>query len=172
MRSLQAAIKESETEMKTDRLTRAMVCATAMVCAVFAACAALAQTPETYKVRLTPVAIDVSMMARVAGSGALTAVLNGNKLTINGSFSGLRSPATTAHIQRGLAKGVRGPAILDLHVSKQAADTTRPNSYQAEIHDSAELSPEQLEDLRNARLYVQIDSEGAPDGNLWGWLLR
>lgn len=143
-----------------------------IVCAACAAGTLLAQASETYKVRLTPVAIDASMMSKIAGSGALTAVLAGNKLTINGSFSGLHSPATTAHIQRGLAKGVRGPAVLDLHVTGQARDTSRLNSYKAEIHDSVELTPEQLEDLRSARLYVQIDSEGAPDGNLWGWLLR
>lgn len=143
-----------------------------LFCAALAMSAVLAQTSETYKVRLTPVALDVSMMAKVAGSGALTATLTGNKLTISGRFSGLRSPATDAHIHRGLATGVRGPAMLDLHLSKQGTDTSRLNSHVAEIHDSVDLSPEQLEDLRNGRLYVQVNSQGAPDGNLWGWLLR
>jgi hypothetical protein len=159
--------------MSRFRPSRVTVRAGALIlCAALAISAALAQTSETYKVRLTPVAIDVSMMAKVAGSGALTATLAGNKLTISGGFSGLRSPATDAHIHRGLAKGVRGPAILDLHVSKQGTDTSRTNSYVAEIHDSVNLSSEELEDLRNGRLYVQVNSQGAPDGNLWGWLLR
>jgi hypothetical protein len=26
--------------------------------------------------------------------------------------------------------------------------------------------------LRKGMVYVQIHSEGAPDGNLWGWLLK
>ena len=34
------------------------------------------------------------------------------------------------------------------------------------------LTPDQIADLRAGRLYVQIQSERAPDGNLWGWLLR
>ena len=143
-----------------------------IACVALAASATFGQASESYKVRLTPVALDASMMAKVAGSGALTAVVAGNKLTIDGSFSGLRSPATTAHIQRGIAKGVRGPAILDLRVTAQARDTSRISSYKAEMHDSVTLTPEQLDDLRNSRLYVQIDSEGAPDGNLWGWLLK
>ena len=159
--------------MRRFRPTRPTICAGALIFFVaLAVSGAFAQTSETYKARLTPVAIDVSMMAKVAGSGALTAVLTGHKLTISGSFSGLRSPATDAHIHRGLAKGVRGPAILDLHVSQQGTDASRLNSHVAEIHDSVDLTPEQLEDLRNARLYVQINSQGAPDGNLWGWLLR
>lgn len=155
------------------RVMKLLACAAAlMACAALAAGTSFAQAAESYKVRLTPVALDASMMAKVAGSGALTAVLAGNKLTIDGSFSGLRSAATVAHIQRGVAKGVRGPAILDLRVTAQARDTSRLNSNKAEIHDSVTLTPEQIEDLRNSRLYVQIDSEGAPDGNLWGWLLK
>jgi hypothetical protein len=34
-----------------------------------------------------------------------------------------------------------------------------------------DLDANQLESLRKGRLYIQIASEKAPDGNLWGWLL-
>ena len=34
-----------------------------------------------------------------------------------------------------------------------------------------DLTPIQLADLEKGRLYVQVHSEKAPDGNLWGWLL-
>jgi hypothetical protein len=136
----------------------------ARACAAILLCwyATGAQTGETYKVRLTPVPIDASMMATLAGSGSATAVLNGTKLTINGTFDGLRSPATVAKIHHAF-KGIRGPAILDLTVTKGTTGT---------ISGSVELTPGQVEDLRNARLYIQIYSERAPEGNLWGWLLR
>src|SRR5712692_893778 len=124
--------------------------------------AADSQTGETYKVRLTPVPIDATMMATIAGSGSATAVLSGTKLTINGTFDGLGSPATVAKIHRAF-KGIRGPAILDLTVTKGTTGT---------ISGSVELTPGQIEDLRGARLYIQIYSERAPEGNLWGWLLR
>ena len=123
---------------------------------------ARAQNGESFKARLSPVPIDVAMMSTVAGSGSLTALLAGNKLTLTGSFEGLRSPATDAHIHRA-PKGIRGPAILDLAVTKAASGT---------ISGSLELTPAQVEDLKSGRFYVQINSERAPDGNLWGWLLR
>jgi hypothetical protein len=131
-------------------------------CVAVAAHIGFAQTSDTYKVRLTPVPIDASMMPRIAGHGELKGVLAGNKLTISGNFSGLRSPATDAHIHNG-PKGIRGPAILDLEVSKATSGS---------VSGSVSLSPEQVEDLKNARLYIQINSQSAPDGNLWGWLLR
>ena len=123
--------------------------------------AARAQSDE-YHARLSVVPIDVTMQSTVAGSGSLTAQLAGKKLAISGTFQGLASPATIAQLHRG-PKGIRGPAIFDLTVSKAASGN---------VIGTVELTPEQIEDLKNARLYVQIHSERAPDGNLWGWLLR
>jgi hypothetical protein len=117
---------------------------------------------ETFKARLTPVPIDVSMQAAVAGIGEATAVLAGKQVTISGTFEGLRSPATSAQIRRA-PKGLRGPVIFDLTISKAAKGA---------ISGTFELTPEQLADLRGGRWYVQLQSERAPDGNLWGWLLR
>ena len=123
---------------------------------------AAAQKSETYKVRLATVPVDATMLSRVAGSGSLTAVLAGNKLTFSGTFQGLRSPATHASIHVG-PKGIPGPPIHDLMVSNATAGT---------VTGTVELTPSELEDLRNAKFYVQVDSEKAPEGNLWGWLLR
>src|SRR5271170_7495869 len=76
------------------------------------------QASETFKARLSPVPINISMQATIAGGGLLTAKLTGKQLTIQGSFEGLRSPATTAQIHRA-PKGIPGPAILDLTVTKE-----------------------------------------------------
>ena len=123
---------------------------------------AFGQSRETYKVWLTPTPLDSTMVPTVAGKGSLTGVLNGKKLTITGTFSGLKSPATDAHIHHG-PKAVRGPVILDLPVPKATSGT---------ISASIDLTPEQVEDLKNNSLYIQINSQGAPTGNLWGWFLR
>ena len=128
---------------------------------VLAAGAQNAAKKETFKARLSPVPIDVSMMARVAGVGSLTATLNGKTLIITGTFEGLRSPATTAQIHRA-PKGIPGPAILELTVT---------NAEKGAVSGSVELTPDQIADLRSGRLYVQIQSERAPEGNLWGWML-
>jgi hypothetical protein len=120
-----------------------------------------AQTPRTYKARLSMVPIDVAMQATVAGSGTVTAQLAGSKLTIAGTFSDLKTPATVARIHVA-QKGMRGPAVLDLQVAGDTHGT---------ITGVFELTKAQLEDLTKSRFYIQLHSEKAPDGNLWGWLL-
>jgi hypothetical protein len=122
-----------------------------------------AQNQERYKARLSTVPMDGGMREAVAGSGSASAVLAGTKLTITGTFEGLRSPATVARLHGGLTKGVRGAALGDLTVSKAMSGT---------ISGSIDLTPEQVQSLKTGRLYLQISSEKAPDGNLWGWLLR
>lgn len=125
-----------------------------------------AQGTRMYRARLSPVALDIAMQATVSGSGSVTAVLAGTKLTIAGAFDGLKSPATIAQIHKGPIRGVRGPSIFDLMVSPGAAGTTAGS-----ISGSVTLTPVQVIDLEKGRLYVQLHSEKAPDGNLWGWLL-
>jgi hypothetical protein len=123
---------------------------------------ALAQGTEVFKTRLSPVAMDATMRATVAGSGLVAARLTGSRLVVDGSFEGLLSPATTAQVRQSAMTGVRGPAVFDLTVSK---------ATNGKIGGSFDLTPEQADILRRGRLYVQIQSEKAPDGNLWGWLL-
>jgi hypothetical protein len=126
-----------------------------------------AQTPETYKVRLSPVPVDAQTRANIAGIGSATATLLGARLSITGSFEGLRSPAMDAKLHQGPVTGVRGPAILDLTVGHAASGSTSGT-----VTASIDLTPPQIESLKKGQLYIQIDSEKAPDGNLWGWLLR
>jgi hypothetical protein len=120
------------------------------------------QAPKTFKARLSPVALDVAMQATVAGGGSVTAALSGTKLTVNGTFEGLKSSATIAQIHKSPIAGVRGPVMADLAVSGGVTGT---------ISGTLTLTPQQVTDLEKKRLYVQLHSEKAPDGNLWGWLM-
>jgi hypothetical protein len=129
---------------------------------LLSAAAAAAPANETYRTRLSVVPLDVSMQANVAGQGAVTATLQGNRLTVQGTAEGLRSPATVAEIHRG-APGIPGPAILNLTVTKSTTPT---------IGGTVDLTPSMVQDLKDGQLYVQINSERAPDGNLRGWLMR
>lgn len=122
---------------------------------------ALAQSPETFKIRLAPVAVDTAMKANITGSGSISATLTGSKLTVNGTFEGMKSPATAAHIHQGSAPGVRGGPLLTLTVTKAMSGT---------VSGSFDLTTEQLESFKKGKWYVQIHSEKAPEGNLWGWL--
>ena len=125
----------------------------------------IAQQPKTFRARLSPVPIDVSMQATIAGSGSVSATLTGSKLAITGTFEGLRSAATIAQIHKGPVRGVRGPNIFDLTVTRSAEPTS------GTLSGSIELTPLQVTDLEKGRLYILLHSEKAPDGNLWGWLL-
>ena len=122
-----------------------------------------APNEEKFHTRLAPVSMDAGMRATVAGAGSATAVLNGMKLSINGTFEGLRSPATIAQLHLSRVPGVRGPAVFDLTVT---------HAISGAVSGSFDLSAGQVESLRKGRFYIQIHSEKAPDGNLWGWLMH
>jgi hypothetical protein len=130
-------------------------------CAWFALVAA-AQSRRTFTAQLSALPADARTRPGLAGSGSVTATLSGNKLQLNGSFEGLLSPATAAAIHRGVATGVRGPVIFDLTIAKAQSGS---------ISGTFDLTPQQAEDLRMGRFYVQIESDKEPKGNLWGWLL-
>lgn len=106
--------------------------------------------------------LDIAMQATMAGSGAINATLKGTTLSITGTFGGLKTAATAVRVHRGPRMAVRGPAIGDLTATTATSGT---------ITGSIELTRAQVDDLAAGRLYVQLHSEKAPEGNLWGWLL-
>ncbi|HYE87697.1 MAG TPA: CHRD domain-containing protein [Vicinamibacterales bacterium] len=120
-----------------------------------------AQAPH-YRARLSVVPLDIPMQATIAGAGSATATLKGSTLSITGTFSGLKTPATVARVHRGPKMGTRGGPIGDLTATSGTTGT---------ISGLIELTKEQIEDLAAGRIYIQLHSEKAPDGNLWGWLL-
>ncbi|HWI18649.1 MAG TPA: CHRD domain-containing protein [Vicinamibacterales bacterium] len=132
----------------------------AMAVAMAISVSASAQAPS-YRARLSVVPLDIAMQSRIAGSGTVTATLKGSTLTINGTFAGLKTPATAVRVHRSPKPGMRGGPIGDLTATSGVTGT---------ISGSIELTKEQVDDLAAGRIYVQLHSEKAPDGNLWGWL--
>jgi hypothetical protein len=143
------------------RLPAASAAAGALVLAALWGSHVAGQTARTFVARLSPVPITVAMQETVSGRGAVTAVLAGNRLTIEGTFEGLRTPATVARVHLA-PRAMRGPAIADLTVSTGRSGT---------IKGAVDLTDRQREALEKSSIYVQIHSEKAPEGNLWGWLL-
>ena len=140
-------------------MTRSILSAVALAVAVSAVADA---QPSQYRARLSMVPTDVAMQATIAGLGAATATLKGSTLTITGSFSGLKTAATVVHVLRSPKTGMRGTPIGDLTATAATSGT---------ISGSIELTKPQIDDLAAGRLYIQLHSDKAPDGNLWGWLL-
>ena len=117
----------------------------------------------TYRARLSPLPADTKTRPELSGSGTVTGTVAGSKLTVNGTFEGLRSPATSAQLHAAVAAGVRGPVIGDLTITKATSGS---------VSGSADLTAQQLQYLQKGGIYVQIQSEKAPEGNVWGWFLR
>ena len=131
-----------------------------------AATALLLATPAlaaaSYEAELDPAPFDATNRADVIESiGNVTATLDGNTLTVKGTFSNFTSPATNGSFRIGLAKGVPGDAIGNLTVE---------HARQGGFSGSIKLNAAQLAALKREALYIRIDSEKAPDGNVQGWL--
>jgi len=90
-----------------------------------------------------------------------SATLDGSTLKITGNFSKFTSPATGGSVRIGLAKGVPGDAIGTLTVD---------HATSGHFSGSVKLNSSQAAALSKQAIYVRIDSEKAPDGNVQGWL--
>ena len=138
-----------------------LLAAPIVLVAIFAAPAS-AQTARTFKTRLGTVPVEAATLKGLMGaSGDVTAVLTGNRLTVTGTFKGFQSPATVARLHVA-PKGQRGPAMLDIPVTKATSGM---------ITGDLMLTAIQVDHLVRNRVYIQLYSEKAPEGVLWGWLL-
>lgn len=107
-----------------------------------------------------------------SASGEITAVLDGNELTLAGSFAGLRSPfdpaiAGGAHIHLGYA-GENGGIALSLTAMLDM--TMQSGSFDA-ASNTFTLTNDQVTALMARRMYVNIHTSLNPGGELRGQLL-
>ena len=124
----------------------------------------LAATPavavESYQTDIGPTPKNGRQGANVQGRGTVLATLDNNKFSLQGKFSGLSSPATVARLYMGNVMGGTGPAIGDLKIVQ---------AQSGEISGTFTLTPGQVAALKLGKLYVMLNSQSAPNGNLWGW---
>jgi hypothetical protein len=121
-----------------------------------------------YQTNLGPMPLDDETKQVIGGRGEATASSDGKTMTVKGSFHGLLSNATEAHIFISPVCGVPGKSIFDLEITKATSGT---------ISGTFKLNGAQAAALRNGKLYIQINNEKAPEqypwgpkGTLWGWL--
>jgi hypothetical protein len=129
---------------------------------LLAALASAAIADETVVVRLSPAPRDAAMRAQVAGHGTARVTLAGNTLTIEGTFGGLAAAATRAELRQGRAVALRGPALAPLAVTHATSGS---------VSGSLALTPAARAAFDAGRLYLEIASESAPDGSVWGFIL-
>jgi hypothetical protein len=117
---------------------------------------------QTYTANLGPMPLDAANKPNLLGRGEATAIWDGKTLSVTGSFADLPSPAIRAHLYVGLYIGVPGTEGFELSVTPGAAGT---------VSGQIALNSKQASAFRTGKFYVQIDSQKAPTGTLWGWLL-
>ena len=117
---------------------------------------------EEFETRLAPSPVTEGTRNNVSGEGAATATLDGNRLTVRGTFGGLSGNATRAALYDGIRIGAMGPKVADINVTPAVS---------GEVSGAVTLTTRQANAVRSGHFYIQLDSEKAPEGNLTGWLL-
>ena len=129
---------------------------------LFTLVAPAALAAEKYQIHISPMPFNDATQPSMTGKGTASATLDGETLTITGTFTGLASAATKAHLALSRGPGIPGTAVFDLVVSPDV---------NGKLRGQMKLQPGHLAALKGGRLYVQIDTVKVPTGTLWGWLL-
>lgn len=100
-------------------------------------------------------------------TGEATAALDGNQLTVEGSFEGLTSDlvsGASAHIHENVP-GANGPIVFDLIVD--ADDDNKSGTFSL----TTTLGNNQVQDLITEQYYINIHTTSFPDGEIRGQLM-
>jgi|SRR5690606_32451611 len=146
--------------MRFQPLVCALIFALCLPADLLAARVESAPRIQHFHARLAPSPVDFRNASQITGGGELSAQLQDNRLTLQGGFRGLQAPATSASLHLG-ALATPGPAFAELRIEHATA---------GRLEGEVKLDEEQVQRLRAKGLYVQINSEAAPEGNLRGWL--
>jgi len=114
-----------------------------------------------YRARLSEVPVTPQTYRTITGVGEVFATLDDSTLSLTGTYQGMSSAASAAHVHNA-PRAMNGPPIGALEV------TPAPSG---ELSGSLELTAAQVEALRNEALYIVIHSENNPGGEIRGWLL-
>ena len=145
---------------KRDRTTAKLSCRPLRAAVIFALVCSPAFASQKYQTDIGPTPRDGRNSANVQGRGAAQATLNGSNFTVHGTFAGLAGAATDAHLCMGNVMGGTGPSIYDLKITK---------AQKGEFGGAVTLTSDQVLALNAGRIYVLLNSQTAPHGNLWGW---
>lgn len=103
-------------------------------------------------------------------NGVATATLEGDKLTVTGTFSGLQSnlqeasgTGSAAHVHQA-AQGTNGPVVFSLSIT---TSDQRNGSYTG----TKDLTDEQQEAFKDGLFYVNVHSVNNPGGEIRGQLI-
>lgn len=125
--------------------------------------AAVPTVQNSYRTRLTTAAFEPPARS-FKGDGAVVATITGDNVRVIGDFRALDAPAVRVRLLSGPIVGAAGGMIV-------ATLALSANATTGTISGDLQLTPAQLTALREGRVYVQVETEAAPGGALWGWLM-
>ncbi len=99
-------------------------------------------------------------------TGAVTAVLKGDKLTITGTYTGLAGAPTGAHIHGPAATGANAGVVVAITTTAGAAPTA------GTISGSFTLSAAQIADLKASMYYINVHTSKYGSGEIRGQLTK
>jgi hypothetical protein len=135
---------------------------------VFAACNTTPAVP-TYKATLSGAA-EKPTAVTTAGTGDVTATLDGTTLTLKINFSGLSGAATGAHVHGPAEEsGVANPPICLFNDKIVAGATAGTGSITATCPIDATLTVAQLD---AGKFYVNLHTAANPGGEVRGQLKK
>lgn len=115
---------------------------------------------EVFRARLSPMPTTPQTVDEITGEGEVILTLNGNTLSVEGTFTGMSSAATGAHLHNG-PPAQPGPVVHTLNIDQASAGS---------ISATLELTAEQVAALHDNALYIQVHSTNNPPGELRGWI--
>ena len=141
-------------------LERSAILTATVLITFFTTSSGALQPSDSYRARLSPMPTTPQTVSTITGKGEVQINLEGTTLTASGTFSGMSSDATSAHIHFG-PPAQPGPVIHQLNFSAMK---------QGELSATINLSEDQRAALKSASLYIQIHSKTNPAGELRGWI--
>ena len=118
-----------------------------------------AQSGKRFRGRRSVLPIDVAAAQTMSGWGKVPAALTTDTLVITGTFDGLSSPATLAHIHQA-PPARRGPVVF--------AELEVTHATSGEVDRTVELDALQIQQLRDSGSYLQMHTENNPGGAIRG----
>ena len=123
---------------------------------------ASAQEATTFGDKLGTIPVSNANRAEVAGTGYVTANLSGTTLTVEGEYEGLTAPATGATVYAGRLGEKGGEEVGTLEASGDTSGT---------FSGTIELTEEQMEVLQASGMFVVVQTEPNPEGEIRAWLV-
>jgi len=105
--------------------------------------------------------------ASMSGRGMVSATLADNTLTIEGTFEGLKSPATGVAV----FAGETGQMGVDQVKTATNIGTIAAADVSGSFSGTVELTDEQIALLNGNGIFVVVQTEANPGGEIRGWLV-